>query len=102
MKESFAKKEEAIEKILEEIRINHKISPLRNIKDLTSNLLEGIYDIETFVGSYIDFDEDLTARKLLKDYVLFSDFNMISKFKEEYYSEYVSLQIKYNCDTVLQ
>lgn len=99
MKNSFVANTTSIEQLLEEIRVEQKISPLRNISELENILKEGIYDIEYNVGNYIDFDVDLQARSLLKDYVLFADHNMKSKFKEEYSTEYINLQFKYNKDS---
>lgn len=101
MDSSFQLKIDSINKILEEIKIEQKISPLRNINELKNILNQGIYDIEYYVGKYIDFDKDLQARDLLKNYVLFSDHNLKSKFKEEYQNEYINLQIKYNSNTVV-
>lgn len=85
--------------ILKEIRIEQKISPLRDIEELEKLLKEGIYELEEIAGSYIDFDTDLKARGLLKDFVLFADHNAKSKFREEYYDEYLALQIRYNRDS---
>lgn len=101
MKNSFSNNEDSLKNILEEIRIEQKISPLRDINELKTYLNQGIYDIEYYSGKYIDFDEDLQARELLKNYVLFADHNMKSKFKEEYSDEYIQLQIKYNRDSDL-
>lgn len=102
METSFSSNSASLEKLLEEIKIEQKISPLRNITDLSNLLKSGIYDIEYYVGYFIDFDKDLQARDLLKNYVLFSDHNLKSKFKEEYIDEYINLQIKYNSDTNVQ
>lgn len=99
MKNSFSKNNDSLEKILEEIRIEQKVSPLKDMSEYENTLLSGIYDIEDSVGYYIDFDIDLKARDLLKNYVLFSMHNLKSKFKEDYANEYISLQFKYNRDT---
>lgn len=99
---SFLLNDDSIKKLLDEIKGDQKISPLRDINDLKGFVKQGIYDIEYYVGKYINFDEDLQARDLLKNYVLFSDHNLKSKFKEEYQGEYIGLQIKYNRDSVVQ
>lgn len=102
MKNSFSENNVSITKLLDEIRVEKKISPLKNIEEFKNVLLTGIYDIEEAIGFYIDFDKDLKARSLLKNYVLYSTHNLLAKFKEDYLSEYTELQIKYNCDTIIQ
>lgn len=102
MTNSFSENNDSIIKLLEEIRVEKKISPLKDMKDFKNILLTGIYDIEEKIGFYIDFDNDLKARDLLKNYVLYSTHNLLAKFKEDYFSEYTELQIKYNCDTIIQ
>lgn len=101
MQNSFQYCNDSIASLLEEIKTEQKISPLRRINDFEKILKQGIYDIEYFVGKYIDFDKDLQARGLLKNYVLFCDHNLLSKFKEEYRDEYINLQIKYSSDSKL-
>lgn len=99
MNNSFINNESSIQGLLEEIKIEQKISPLRDIKELEKYLKQGIYDIEYYVGKMVNFDEDLQARDLLKNYVLFSDHNLKSAFRKDYEDEYISLQIKYNRDS---
>lgn len=99
MKKSFLMQEDNIKKLLNEIKIEQKISPLRNLEELIPKIKEGIYDIENDVGYYIDFDDDLKARSLLKNYVLFADHNLLAEFKEKYFKEYIELQFKYNKDS---
>lgn len=101
MLDSFSKKDESIIKLLEEIRSEKKISPLKKNEEFEKLLLEGIYDIEEAIGFYIDFDKDLKARKLLKNYVLYSMYNLLAKFKEDYLSEYTELQFRYNRDSII-
>ena len=62
MLDSFSKKDESIIKLLEEIRSEKKISPLKKNEEFKKLLLEGIYDIEEAIGFYIDFDKDLIPK----------------------------------------
>lgn len=101
MQNSFSENENSIAILLEEIRTEKKISPLKNMEEFKNVLLTGIYDIETCIGYYIDFDKDLKARSLLINYVLYSIHNLLAKFKEDYLNEYTELQIKYNSDTII-
>lgn len=98
---SFVRNSTSQKEILEEIRIEQKVSPLRDMEELEKLLKEGIYELEEIAGSFIDFNTDLKARGLLKDFVLFADHNAKSKFREEYYDEYLALQIRYNRDSNL-
>lgn len=88
-------KDEIIKDIIKEVRQEQTISP--NIKDeiLISYVKEGIYDINVSSGTIIDFNEDLTARSLLKTYVLYATYKRLAEFKELYFSDYATLQAKY-------
>lgn len=58
-----------------------------------------MYNINGYVGCMIDYNSDLEARSLLKNYVLYANYKRLAEFKELYMSDYVSLQLKYNRDT---
>ncbi len=92
---------DVIRDIIKEVRQEQAISP--KIKDETLNnyIKEGIYDIDEIVGSIIDFNEDLSARALLKTYVLYATYKRIAEFKELYCSDYTTLQAKYYESTKL-
>lgn len=99
MNKSFAENEDSIKNLIKEIRLEQKVSPSRKNEEFESYVKHGIFDIEENIGVYINFDTDLRARALLKDYVLFSDHKMIKDFKERYSDDYFYLQAKYARDT---
>ncbi|MDE6141318.1 MAG: hypothetical protein K2G03_01815, partial [Bacilli bacterium] len=98
---SFLSNDDSIKNLLSEIRIEQKVSPSRKDEEFESYIKQGIFDIEEIVGTFINFDQDLKARALLKEYVLFSDFKMLKDFKERYADDYFYLQAKYSRDTNL-
>ena len=87
--------EEEIEKIILEVRQEQSISP--NISDqmLKNYVKEGIYDINDNCGMEIDYSKNLKARSLLKNYVLYANYNRLAEFKELYRGEYFALQAEY-------
>lgn len=93
--------ETQLNKILEEIKKEQQISPFFDDSTLTNYIKAGEYDINHAVGEKINYDEDLDARSLLKNYVLYSNHKRLAEFKELYGGEYAKLQIKYNQDTSL-
>lgn len=87
--------------VLEEIKKEQQISPFFNEEILKKYIKEAEYDINYTVGKTIDYDEDLTARTLLKTFVLYANHKRLAEFKELYGGDYAKLQIKYNRDTSL-
>ncbi len=87
--------DEKIKAILEEIINEQQISPFIKKDGLINYIKEGIYDINHNSGVEIDYDNDLKARSLLKNYVLYANHKRLAEFKELYYSEYAALQAKY-------
>jgi hypothetical protein len=85
--------------ILEEIVDEQQISPFFKDEVLLTYIKEGEYDINNSSGELIDYDKDLEARSLLKNYVLYANHKRIAEFKELYGGEYAKLQIKYHRDT---
>ena len=81
--------------LLKEIRHEQGISPKIKDQVLLSYIKDGIYNINNSSGCKIDYDTDLDARRLLKNYVLYANHYRLAEFKELYSSEYVALQIKY-------
>ncbi len=96
---SFSTNLVSIERLILEIRSEQKISPMRKNAEFKNYVLQGIFDIEEKIGSVIDFDIDLKARALLKDYVLYADHNLLKDFFERYSDDYFYLQAKYSRDT---
>ena len=88
-----------LNKVLEEIKAEQQISPYFDDSALTNYIKEGEYDINNAVGKIVDYEEDLEARSLLKNYVLYANHKRLAEFKELYRGEYAELQIKYNRDT---
>jgi len=86
-------------KVLEEIKGEQQISPFFDDDTLKNYIREAEYDINHAVGEEIDYESDLEARSLLKNYVLYANHKRLAEFKELYRGEYAELQIKYNRDT---
>lgn len=55
---------------------------------------------ETIVGTNIDYNVDLEARNLIKEYVFYDFYNMLPEFKERYANELTKLQFKYNSSII--
>lgn len=81
--------------LMKEIRLEQHISPFRENEEFVGYVKDGIYDINDKCGTKIDYDRDLKARSLLKNYVLYADFKRLAEFKELYGGEYAELQAKY-------
>lgn len=88
-----------LNKVLEEIKAEQQISPYFSDDILKNYIKEAEYDINNSVGKIVDYEEDLEARSLLKNYVLYANHKRLAEFKELYRGEYAELQIKYNRDT---
>lgn len=84
-----------IEKILKEIKSEQHLSPFKDDEEIISYIKEGEFDINHVVGKEINYDEDLQARSLLKNYVLYADNKRLAEFKELYGGEYAFLQARY-------
>lgn len=84
-----------IEKILKEIKSEQHLSPFKEDEEIISYIKEGEFDINHIVGKEINYDEDLQARSLLKNYVLYADNKRLAEFKELYGGEYAFLQARY-------
>lgn len=91
--------ETQISTILKEIKAEQQISPYFSDDILKNYIKEAEYDINNAVGKIVDYEEDLEARSLLKNYVLYANHKRLAEFKELYRGEYAELQIKYNRDT---
>lgn len=84
-----------IKTLIEEIREEQHISPFEEDKVLEGYIKEAEYDINNACGAKLDYDKDLRARSLLKNYVLYSRFKRLAEFKQLYMGEYAYLQAEY-------
>lgn len=84
-----------IKKIVDEIREEQHISPFEEEKVLEGYIKEAEYDINKSSGTKINYEEDLKARSLLKNYVLYARFKRLAEFKQLYVGEYANLQAEY-------
>ncbi len=81
--------------IIKEIRDEQQISPVIKDEPLIQYIKDGEYDINENSGVQIDYNKDLFARRLLKNYVLYANHKRLAEFKQLYYSDYAKLQAKY-------
>ena len=88
-----------VENIVKEVRKEQSISPKLPDDNFINYVKEGMYNINDSVGCMINYDEDLEARALLKNYVLYANHKRTAEFKELYMTDYVKLQVKYNVET---
>lgn len=84
-----------IKSLITEIRGEQHISPFEEDKVLEGYIKEAEYDINNHTGTEIDYEKDLKARSLLKNYVLYSRFKRLAEFKQLYVGEYANLQADY-------
>lgn len=87
--------EESIAKLLQEIKSEQQISPFLEDSPILNYIKEAEQDINYNCGYLIDYDDDLEARSLLKNYVLYANHKRLSEFKSLYIGDYVKLQRKY-------
>lgn len=86
---------ETIYPIVKEVKNEQNISPKIKEETLISYIKEGMYDINNSCGKTIDYSSDLKARSLLKNYVMYANYNKLAEFKELYIGEYAQLQAEY-------
>lgn len=84
-----------LSKLVKEVRNEQGVSPFFKDEMIENLLSEGVYDIDSIAGTKINYDEDLTARVLLKNYVLYRRYSRLSEFKEVYVGDYATLQARY-------
>lgn len=87
--------EESLNLIVNQIRNEQHILPFIKDEIIKGFVLDGIYDINESSGAMIDYNEDLIARRLLKNYVMYANNNRLAEFKQLYYSDYAKLQANY-------
>ena len=81
-----------IDNLIDEIRKEKFIPFYYEDSSIRNNIREGNYRLTKLVGT-IDYDEDLTARALLKNYVLYAYNNRTDEFFENYSDEILSWQM---------
>ena len=84
-----------IKSLITEIRGEQHISPFEEDKVLEGYIKEAEYDINKSSGAEIDYEKDLKARSLLKNYILYARFKRLAEFKQLYAGEYANLQADY-------
>ena len=84
-----------IDTLIDEIRREQHVSSSEKDETLKDYIKEAEYDINENAGTEIDYEKDLKARVLLKNYVLYRRFNRLAEFKQLYGGEYANLQAKY-------
>lgn len=84
-----------INELLKEIKQEQHPSPFKEDEEFIGYIKDGEYDINSVCGTKIDYEKDLKARSLLKNYVLYADYKRLAEFKQLYGAEYALLQAKY-------
>ena len=84
-----------IKKLLEEIRGEQHISPFEEDKVIIGYIKEAEFNINNISGAEIDYEIDLDARSLLKNYVFYARHKRLAEFKQLYTGEYAELQARY-------
>ena len=84
-----------IKKLLQEIKDEQHITPFKKDETIMGYIKDGEYDINKACGTEIDYEEDLKARSLLKNYVLYTREKRLAEFKILYGAEYARLQAEY-------
>lgn len=87
--------EKQIKSLLEEIKREQHPSPFKDDNEFIGYIKDGEYDINKACGAIIDYEKDLKARSLLKNYVLYADYKRLAEFKQLYGGEYAILQAEY-------
>lgn len=82
-----------IQKLLQEVK--NEQHPLEDDKTLIGYIKDGEYDINEDSGEKINYETDLKAKSLLKNYVLYARYKRLAEFKQLYVGEYANLQAKY-------
>lgn len=81
--------------LVEEIRGEQHISPNEGDNVVMGYLKDAQYDIDEYCGEKINYNVDLKARSLLKNFVLYARYSRLAEFRQLYAGEYAYLQAKY-------
>ena len=84
-----------IKSLIAEIRGEQHISPFEEDKVLEGYIKEAEYDINKNAGAEINYEVDLKAKSLLKNYVMYWRFGRLGEFRQLYGAEYAYLQAIY-------
>ena len=84
-----------IQKLVNQIRDEQHISPFEEDEVIIGYIKEAEYDINHNCGTEIDYEKDLKARSLLKDYVFYAREKRLAEFRQLYAGEYAILQAEY-------
>lgn len=84
-----------IEKLLQEIKDEQHITPFEKEETIIGYIKEAEFDINKDVGIAINYETDLKARSLLKNYVFYTREKRLAEFKILYGAEYARLQAEY-------
>ena len=82
-----------VQKLLKEIK--NEQHPLEDDNTIVGYIKDGEYDINDAVGAIINYEIDLKAKSLLKNYVLYARYKRLAEFKQLYADWYAFLQAKY-------
>lgn len=84
------------------IEIQNEQHPPENEETLIGYINDAQFDINENSGAKIDYEKDLRARKLLKNFILYDRYKRLAEFKQLYGGEYAYLQAKYYKPTDIQ
>lgn len=84
-----------IGELLEEIKREQHPSPFKEDEEFIGYIKDGEYKINYDCGEKINYETDLDARSLLKNYVLYADYKRLAEFYQLYGAELAHLQAKY-------
>lgn len=84
-----------IDKLIEDIRAEQHISYMEDDEVIKGYILDGKFDINEQCGAKINYEVDLKAKSLLKNYVLYARYKRLAEFKQLFVGEYAYLQAKY-------
>lgn len=87
--------ENQIYELIEEIRGEQHISPMEDDNVIKGYIESAEYDINDACGAKINYEVDLKARSLLKDFVLYARHSRLAEFRQLNAGEYAYLQAKY-------
>lgn len=88
-------KDEENEKLLNEVKSYLKITWNEEDEDITNLIKEGEQHLSEKIGAEIDFEKDLSAFGLLKDYCRYKRNYSIEYFEQNFLDKIVFLQLKY-------
>lgn len=90
-------KETTLNALEQEIRAELQLSPSIPATTLKTYLKEGEHSLNQLVENLeIDFDQDLTSRALLKNYVRYAFYGELNTFFKEYKGDIYAAQIRYS------